>query len=433
MTDNSQDLDQIPEDEDMELEAPAAKKAMLSPTQKLLLVSVSALTIMGTAIFYTAAQQEGSSSTPRGAALDATPGGAIQQESEVYRESVAEANRQRADRASQLGATSVPTPEVIMMPLVELDRIDGAEDVDAAAEEVDQKEVVKPEVVKRRVLPQAPAAEPVVRKRISPTKNDQPVAQVQSSRTDEEEEENPYLSSISSQMGQFARTFEPKPMGDFSISAPSTDEEDAGALTAASATAAADGDAQEQPMRVILRPGDVLYAETLNSVSSDLESPVLVEIVSGELKGARLVGSYTTDDNSDRMVVVFENMTLTDGTVLSVSAYAVDGESAETAVRSDVHRRYVARYAPIIAASLITGYASAKAQPQQTVIGTGDNAQVVYESSTEEESLYAGVANAADAISEDILANSPDGPKVVLRDGFPLGIIFVSAVEAPAE
>jgi len=428
MTENLNNMDQIPEGDVMEDEAPVArKKSSIPPGVKLTGLAVVALVGLGGAIFYTSAQQEAASQAPRAASLDSTPGGAVQQDSEVYRESVSELNRQRADRASQLGATSVPTPEAIMQPLEKPVTIDDVEISKEDAGEL-KPEVRRPVVAERRILPQ-PAPAPAVQERQRVPVQEARTAPVQvTSGAAGEEKENPYVGLMSSQMTRMAANFPAREMSNGIVTPTQvTDEEargDASGSESGSATETAE---------LLLRPGDVLYAETLTNVSSDMESPVLAEIVSGEYKGARLTGSFQADKASDRMVVSFNHMTLEDGRVLSVNAFAVDGATAETAVASDVERRYVARYGPIIAASFISGYAQSRAQTAQTVVGVGSDATVATSEASAEQSLYAGVSRAASAVSSDILANAPKGPKIILRDGYPIGIIFVDGVEDVAK
>ena len=183
-----------------------------------------------------------------------------------------------------------------------------------------------------------------------------------------------------------------------------------------------------QAAEPIIPAGTILYGETLTSSSSDLPGPVLVQVTTGPFKGGRLVGQFSTSDTVDRMVVEFSTMTLPDGTSVAVSAFAVDGVSAETAVASDVNRRYVQRYAPILAAAFITGYAGAAAQPDQQLVELGEGNSVISGTTTEEQNLYAGLAAASEAIGADLVQNAPKGPEVILRSGWPVGIMFVEPV-----
>ncbi len=92
MTENPNTMDQIPEGDVMEEDAPAARRLSIPPGVKLTALAVVALVGLGGAIFYTSAQQEAASEAPKAASLDSTPGGAVQQDSEVYRDSVSELN-----------------------------------------------------------------------------------------------------------------------------------------------------------------------------------------------------------------------------------------------------------------------------------------------------------------------------------------------------
>lgn len=265
MTENPNNMDQIPEGDVMEEEAPVARKSSIPPGVKLTGLAVVALVGLGGAIFYTSAQQEAASQAPRAASLDSTPGGAVQQDSDVYRESVSELNRQRADRASQLGATSVPTPEVIMQPLEEPVSID---DVEIAKEQVEEPkpEVRRPVVAERRVLPQ-PAPAPVVQERQRVAVQETRTAPVQAnSGAATEEKENPYIGLMSSQMTRMAANFPAREMSNGVVTLTEVSDEAAAGDASGSGSGSASKTAE-----LLLRPGDVLYAETLTNVSSDMD------------------------------------------------------------------------------------------------------------------------------------------------------------------
>ncbi|MSU92020.1 hypothetical protein GE300_20915 [Rhodobacteraceae bacterium 2CG4] len=146
------------------------------------------------------------------------------------------------------------------------------------------------------------------------------------------------------------------------------------------------------------------------------------------LLGIALFACLLLGKASGRMVVTFRSMTFADGNVYDIEAVAVDGKSAETAVASDVHRRYVARYAPILAATFISGFAQALAQPSQTVVGSGDSMQIVTDGSTTENALASGLAAASAAVASDIASTAPKGPKIILQAGWPIGILITDRV-----
>ena len=413
----------IPDGDVLEDAKAPAKKALLSPGMKFGILIVGAMVAIGGGLFYTSVTQQAQrSQVPGAAALDSTPGGEVQQGSPVYQEAVSRMNDNRSEKAAELGVTSVPTPEAIM---TEVEKTPEIKPVD-----------IEPEA-EARITPEEPAAAKVSERRTLPRPPAPPVAQ-QPAKAEtastagragagEKEKKNPYAERIVGQMGVIALEFNPKPMADMSFD--TRDEEDP-ALADASGSSAQASSGVDGPGEMVLRPGDLLYGETLTSVNSDNESPVMVEVTTGAFKGARLVGKFTANRQSARMQVEFDNMTAVDGEVYQINAIAVDGRTAETAVASDVERRYVARYAPILAATFITGYAQSAAQAGSTVTGSGDDQQVVTDSASTRQSVMSGVAAATSAIAEDIIQSAPKGPKIILTDGYPIAIMVIDPVLA---
>lgn len=419
----------LPDADPVDVPEAKAKRSMLTPSAKFGLLIVGAFAVIGGGIFWTTQQELAASAVSRAPSLDATPGGDVQAGSPEYQDSVRALNERRAALAAERGITSMPTPEVILAE----ERQDDVGSVEIEIPAVPEGRViadVAPEpqarVAERRILPAPPPAPRVEAVQVSEEPRQAVVASASSAGA--EEPENPFIAKMIGQMSTTGQRFQPKPMS--SQSAQARDEgEDAAGRDAGGSPAIADRSAPSSP-DLLFRPGDIIYAETLTSVNSDMQSPVLAEVVAGPHKGARLTGSFQSVQGSDRLVVSFNAMTLKDGTALSVDAFAVDGRSAETAVASDVERRYVARYGPILASSFLTGYAQAASRAGTTISGVGDAAQIVQDESTAEQNLLAGVAAATMAVAGDIAAMAPKGPKIILRDGWPIGILFVAPVEA---
>lgn len=408
---------------------PAAKKG-LSASKKLAAVGGGLLVLFAGAFVMTSGQAVvDPSSTRAPGALDSTPGGQVQANSEEYQRSVELLNERRAEAAAALGVTSMPTPEVIMTPMTPLEGIDQITrepEPEPAAAEAPREEV---RIEPRRSVPRPPPPVPQI---VQAAPADGAGGAMVQGGAEGEVPENPYISRITGMMNSGVNSFVVKPMATGTVASGAATGADAPSAVPGNQIARSDVSTPDGPdysaENMLLRPGDVLYAETLTTVSSDMNSPVMAEIVHGPHKGARVVGSFSADPTAGKMVVTFTNMTFKDGRVYDISAVAVDGHSAETAVASDVERRYVARYAPILAATFISGYAQARAQPRQTVVGTGDNAQVVTEQSDARAAVSSGLAAASAAIASDIAASAPKGPKIILRQGWPVGIMITDRV-----
>lgn len=421
----------VPQDETLDDAPPPPKKKKMSPVTKVLIAGTALIIVFGAAFMFNAASnQVGQSEIRRPGNIDSTPGGENQANSPAYQEKVAEMNRLRADRAAELGMSSMPTPEVIMRPQEPVEEIGSIKVDEKPADEV-KEEVVEQKPA--RALPRPPPPPTPPRPPVVAPTVQTPQAPAAQNGQAQQSAENPYIQSMAQMMGSAATALAPKPMvqGEFT-GGPATDAPGAGQNAGSGNAVAGLGNAAEapdySPENMLLRPGDVLYAETLTSVNSDMRSSVLAEVVHGPHKGARLVGAFEHNERADRLVVTFENITFSDGRVYDIQAMAVDGRSAETAVASDIERRYVARYAPILASTFISGYAQAKSQPKQTVVGTGDNQQVITEQSSSREAVQAGLAAASTAIASDIAASAPKGPLVKLAAGWPIGILIMDRV-----
>lgn len=410
----------VPEGEPQDFAEQRAKKGM-SPGLKLGILVGGVFAILG-ASFFLSTSSAPEESVMRGAPdLDATPGGALQAENPLFRDLLEQANDERAQAALARGETFIPVPEGQLEPVIR----SGAAD---AGEITPEEEPPAPtDQVARVAPPPPPAPEPrVIEQRAIPAPG-AVTSRPSVETTAPQQETNPYLQGMIQQMGSVSLS-NARNATMFVADEPPARPDDAPTGLVTGSEAGSDAGENAPSAEPIIAAGAVLYGETLTSSSSDLPGPVLVEVTAGPFKGGRLVGSFSTAEAVDRMVVEFSTMTLPDGTSVPVTAFAVDGVSAETAVASDVNRRYLSRYGPILAAAFITGYSASAAQPDQQLVDIGDGSSVVTGTTSEEQNLYAGLAAAGEAVGADLVRNAPKGPEVVLRSGWPVGIMFVEPV-----
>lgn len=390
-----------------------AKKG-LSPGLKLGILVGGVFTILGTSLFFASTAQQPDSVMTGAPSLNATPGGALQAENPLFQELLEQANDERAREALNNGETFIPIPEGQLEPVTRFDT------TDAGTAETQPTQAAPTETA---ALPPPPPEPRVIEQRAIPAPGGAG-ARPTTATNAPQAPQNPYVQGMIQQMGAISSNMTRVT----SLTIEAQPSEPLSGTAAESVPGEGGPDAIAEAATPIIPAGTILYGETLTSSSSDLPGPVLVQVTNGPFKGGRLVGKFQTVEAVDRMVVEFTSMTLPDGTSVAVSAYAVDGVSAETAVASDVNRRYISRYAPVLAAAFITGYAGAAAQPEQQVVELGDGNTVITGTSTSEQNLYAGLAAAGQAVGADLLRTAPKGPEVILRSGWPVGIMFVEPV-----
>lgn len=124
----------------------------------------------------------------------------------------------------------------------------------------------------------------------------------------------------------------------------------------------------------VIHAGEVIFAVLDTSVNSDQPGPILATIVSGRFNGAKLIGSFTKPDNADKMVISF-NMMSVPGAVKTtpINAYAIDPNTARTALASKVDHHYLLRYGGLFASTFLEGFGNAfqSAGTTVTIGGTG--------------------------------------------------------------
>lgn len=289
-----------------------------------------------------------------------------------------------------------------------------------------------PAPVKRMVLAQ-PAPTPIARTEAPQKVPVQSQVASNSNGSQQQEPENPYLSTMTSQVsamvGARKSSMQPPKPSSVQYTAPEADTNDVAvsddAVTADGVVATAN-ESSEKSLSIL--PGDVLFAEMRNTVSSDDPGVILAEVVMGDFAGARLIGTFSKNNAGDKLTVSFSKMVF-NGKSIDISAYAIDGNTSESGIRSDIDRRYLKRYAPIAAAAFLQGFAtSASAVGSSTTVSTtGTIVETV--NASNEQNAYAGLAAATSAIAGDIAASSVKGPKVELEYGTGLGVIFVDELE----
>ena len=123
----------------------------------------------------------------------------------------------------------------------------------------------------------------------------------------------------------------------------------------------------------LIKSGDVLFAVLDTSVNSDEPGPILATIVSGKLNGAKLIGSFTLPANSSKMVISFNSMSVPGAAkTTSINAYAIDPNTARTALASRANHHYLLRYGSLFASTFLEGFGNAFQSANTTItIGGG--------------------------------------------------------------
>jgi len=143
--------------------------------------------------------------------------------------------------------------------------------------------------------------------------------------------------------------------------APNPQLEGAGQAGTAGINTTASVNANQQASQIrFVRAGTTIPAKLITPLNSDAPGPVLAEITSGPLAGARLIGTMSVAKNS--LLVNFTTISKPGWpNTYQVQAVGMSVDKS-TALATDVNNHYVQKYFGLLAGSFIQGYGDAMSQ-----------------------------------------------------------------------
>lgn len=185
---------------------------------------------------------------------------------------------------------------------------------------------------------------------------------------------------------------------------------------------------QEQP-GALIKAGTVMFGVLTTAVNTDQPGPIMATIVSGPLKGAKLLG--TVQRQGEKALLSFNIMNSEKfARTVGINAVAIDPETARTAVATDVDNHYLLRYGSLFASSFIQGYATALTTAGSTVTSLGLGLSVVKQNPdlSGKGKVLVALGNVGAQYSTLIgpIFNTP--PTVTVASGTGVGLLFLSDI-----
>lgn len=178
---------------------------------------------------------------------------------------------------------------------------------------------------------------------------------------------------------------------------------------------------------ILIPAGTINYAQMTIEANSDVPGPVIAQLVSGPLAGAKLIGKFQSTD--DYLILTF-NTIVVDGINQSVDARAIDPDTTLPGVATEVDKRYFTRVLLPAAARFLEGVGSAVAQDTATTVTvTGETVTTQRKNLDLKQELGRGAEKAAAEIA-DFMTDEADDIKPLVRvaRGTAVGILFLSPV-----
>lgn len=248
------------------------------------------------------------------------------------------------------------------------------------------------------------------------------------------------MQAMSNQSQQLVSAWQPPAMIHKEGVPPPTPSTDSGTGTSGSGTGTnADGTSATNPAGiggpVLIKAGTIYFAVLETTANSDYpDAPVMATIVSGPFKGAKLLGKLQTSKNVagqlDRITLNFTMMSVESWpSTRSITAYAVDPDTAKTALATQVNNHYFLRYGSIMASSFLQGFATAiTTSGSSQVNGALGTTTTTHPNLGVSDKIYVGLGQIGQTIggAAQNWINIP--PTVKVDSGVGLGILFMTDV-----
>ena len=361
--------------------------------------------------------------------IDSTPGGARQAESEHYRQTLMDANSINADMAARFGDSYIPIPEGLPASIIPNDPLAPGGGATELVAEPQPDPVAAANSVAAVSGPSPRAAQVGAVASPAYPAEDREIARAATAGINAE--------AMISQMGAISRGLtigSPEGVVLIGDSEVSHGESVLTPNPAASDGTAAGRDGHGPGIRgdpIRLSAGTLLYGETVIAVSSDLPSPVVVEVSTGPLAGSRFVGAFSAVGAAAGLAVKFSRLATVEGIEVGVDAIAVDGIDGTPLIAGEVNSRFAERFGPGVLASLISGFAESASRPETSLAEFGNGVVASTGKSSTRDSVIAGIGRAADRLASDIEKGAPSGAEIILRAGHPIGILVLATIELP--
>jgi len=388
-----------------------------SPVAKIGIV-IGAIALIGfVAVMFSGTEEEETiSMMPGGSKVTSAPG-TDEEVAPAYVEAVEQQNEANLDEAIATGGSAIPVP--IETPDT---RLEVPEIEEETEDPLHRWRLLQEERVEREMQSRESDPEPVTV--LDAEQQSEAITALAESMTQQ-------MESVLTRTNQ-VRTFTVKTLIDYDEEGEAGAGGSGGGSTGGGAggDSAASGFEEVEEVEVVIPAGKIVYGQMLLEANSDVPYTVLAEMVSGPLKGWKLLGEFAVLDDVELLGIQFEMAVNEDGKQYEIDAVMLDPDTGLAGMRTDIDHRYLKRVIFPAAAEFISGYASAIAESGRTsVTVTGETVTTAENPTTDEQEVATGVEEAADEISTVLDEIGDVEVKIVIEAGTPIGVFFTENVE----
>jgi intracellular multiplication protein IcmE len=201
----------------------------------------------------------------------------------------------------------------------------------------------------------------------------------------------------------------------------------------ATAQAASALRSSQSSQKIVVNAGTVSYAQLLTEANSDVPGPILAQIVSGPLSGARAIGSFQAIQGYEKYLVLKFTLADKSGKDYVINAIALDPDTTLGGMATEVDERYFTRVVLPAAAGFLEGLGSALSEGNSSVTTSGTTTIVTQTDKGFKQGMYQGLSGAAQTMGEFFQQQANvTKPLIRVAAGTPFGMFFVAPVREPS-
>lgn len=182
---------------------------------------------------------------------------------------------------------------------------------------------------------------------------------------------------------------------------------------------------------VLIKAGTIMHAVLKTGVNSDEPGPVLAEIISGPYRGASVIGMVTgSNQNAENVVLQFNNLSPQNSdTSIQMQGYAVNPDSSNLGLATDVDHHYLERFGLVFAAAFLQGYGQAVQQSGATaVVNPLGGTTVVNPTTTATQQSKIALGTLGQSMAQAFSKNTQRPTTIRVAAGTPIGILVMQDV-----
>lgn len=377
-----------------------------NPIVKLVIImSVIGVALAGALGAFSSNDKEVISRVMRAPGLNEAPGGAS---SQFFNEQNTMANEQRVEEALQQGGSAMPTPT-------------GRDVSSLVPPEPDPMLEFKAETERLRKELQAEQAQNAI-------KIESMQRQVTQEILKPEPEDDSLAKAMQKQMEDLMASWVPR-SGQMikGVAKPTDMEAQQVAQQQASQEAASEYQEEAEPLRILVPAGTVNYMQLLTEANSDVQGPILAQILSGPFSGGRAIGRFEV--RNDYLVLGFSQVSYK-GKEYSIQGLALDPDTTLGGMATDVDHRYFTRIVLPAAGAFMAAFGSAMAETDvETETTSGGGVTQDQAAKGFDEAIYAGVGAIGQSVAGFFNEEAANTKTLVrVEVGTPLGLFFLTKV-----